>query len=124
MAALAPIFLTATGAGVFTIPAGWTSAVFEVIGGGGGSGNGAGFATGGGGGAYSETTVNVSPGVNCNYNVGVGGPPGFSNSGGDSWIALNNTATVITSPGVICGAKGGTTGALSAVTVPTGQGGQ
>lgn len=87
----------------------------ECIGGGSGCGQAPGGAdrynAAGGGGAYSkQVNVAFTPGATVAIAVGdgsgssVAGTP--SAPGGDTWIAINNTATDITSPGVICGAKG------------------
>lgn len=135
------VFLTTTGAGTYTIPAGWTSATIETIGGGAGSSvdiRSVSYPGAGGGGAYSSSgSISVTPGTVCNYHVGAGGPPSngslsggvqlSASDGGDSWFATNNTATVITSSGVVSGAKGGkgpTTGNGSPFYPTGGVGGQ
>jgi hypothetical protein len=113
------VFLTTPGAGSFTVPAGWTAATFDTIGGGGGGGKGDGshYDMGGGGGGWSSSgSLTVTPGTVCAYSVGAGGtasttPVTAGGPGGDSWIASNNTATAITSSGVVSGAKGGVSGA-------------
>lgn len=114
------VVLTATGLGTTTVPAGAVSATFEVIGGGAGAGNGSSgnFPSGGGGGGYSSSGagISVTPGAVYAFNVGTGGAASATNSalpgttGGDSWIATNNTATTISSSGVVAGAKGGVSG--------------
>lgn len=114
------VVLTATGLGTTTVPAGAVSATFEVIGGGAGAGNGSSgnFPSGGGGGGYSSSGagISVTPGAVYAFNVGTGGAASATNSalpgatGGDSWIATNNTATNISSSGVVAGAKGGVSG--------------
>ncbi|MEI7527810.1 MAG: hypothetical protein WCK76_02595, partial [Elusimicrobiota bacterium] len=66
----ARIFLTATGAGTWTVPADWTSSnnTIEVIGGG-----GSGKVGGGGGGAYSKSVdVSLTPGTDVSFSVGAG----------------------------------------------------
>ncbi len=76
--------------GTWTVPAGVTSATFEIWGGGGGGG-GAYPGTegtaggGGGGGGYSYVTIAVTPGAVYNYTVGALGTAGagsYNSSGG------------------------------------------
>lgn len=102
----------------WTVPSDWTSAgsTIECIGGGASAStwDTSHFASlGGGGGAYSKSVGQaLTPGQVVNISIGaagihVGSVNQNGTPGGDTWIANNNTATLITSPGVICGAKGG-----------------
>lgn len=112
------VTITATGATTFTVPPDWnnTGNTVECIGGGGGGhvfgGN---VGTGGEGGHYTRAVnVSLAPGAVVNVNVGAGGTPGSSpTKGGDTWFANNNTASVITSPGVVSGGLGGAPGSNS-----------
>jgi fibronectin-binding autotransporter adhesin len=66
------------GAGSWTVPAGVTSAIIELWGGGAGgfAGNAAGDGTGGGGGAYAKKLLTVTPGASLSYVVGSAGTAG------------------------------------------------
>lgn len=96
----------------------------ECIGGGGGAfkGKSGTYDAGAGGGAYSKSVNQIlTPSSTVNVNIGSGGigsttanTPGTN--GGDTWIANNITATLITSLGVVSGAKGGTCTATSSGT--------
>ena len=103
------VYLTTPGTSTWTVPANWTSAAFETIGGGGSSG--VPESTGAGGGGYQNSgLLTVTSGTVCAYSVGAGGvgtATTTGNNGGNSWIALNNTASSITSSGVVSGAYGG-----------------
>ena len=105
------VFLTTTGSGTWTVPASWTSMVAESISGGGGAGKGSSLCTGAGGGGYQKSgSVSVTPGDVHAFSVGAGGvgsATATGGDGGDTWFANNNTATSITSAGVISGARGG-----------------
>jgi hypothetical protein len=93
-------FITATGAGTFTVPSNWNSSnnTIEVIGGGGGGfGNGVTGtqAAGGGGGAYAiKNNLALTRGASITVGVGAGGPGGPSGNngtdGGDTFF--NRTA--------------------------------
>lgn len=118
-------FITATGAGTFTVPSDWNSSSnsIEVIGGGGG---GSDYPTGGGGGAYSaSTSVALTPGGTVGIAVGTGGAGGATGpsssfnvgtAGGDTYLC-NSTSNCASIAGtaVVVGAKGGDGGAITAV---------
>ena len=107
------IYTTST---TWTAPAGVTSVDVEVWGGGGGGGgqnNTADGGGGGGGGAYSKSTIAVTPGNTYTVTVGAGGAGGTGGTGVTGWgFLLVNAATVM--------AKGGTGGAPSTGTPPSG----
>lgn len=101
----------------WVVPAEWTTGnSIECIGGGSGSAQGTSgiddrYHAAGAGGAYSKVNdVVLTPSDTVKFSVGQGSPttnPGVSSlPGGDTWIADNDTASTINSPGVICGAKG------------------
>jgi hypothetical protein len=105
----------------WSVPLDWDNGanIIEVIGGGGAMSMGQPNVQvdgAGGGGAYSKIfNTTLTPGATVNINVGSGGTGAATintngTSGGDTWLASNNTATLITSPGVIVGAKGGAFG--------------
>ena len=130
------IFLTATGAGTWTVPSDWSNVNTIIAIGAGGSGgtsveNSFGAGTGGGGGAFSSI-VNLStlnPGDMVSYTVGAGGAavtrssigntPG--NAGGDTWF--NGASLAASSVGAKGGGAGQASGTANA-TVPGGQGAQ
>lgn len=100
----------------WTVPADWTTAgsIIECIGGGGAACSYVpNISGGGGGGGYAKSVGQaLTPGQVVNMSIGPGGstsstPVFVAPAGGDTWIANNNTATLITSSGVICGAKAG-----------------
>src|SRR5262247_2900487 len=105
------VYLTTTGAGTWTVPAGVSTLdSVETIGGGGSAGrgqNGVSFPAGGGGAAYSKIApLSVTPSSSIDYTVGAAGtqPAGVNrngNAGGDTWF--NGT----TLGGSSVGAKGG-----------------
>ena len=120
-----------SGSGNWVAPAGVTSVIVEVWGGG---GKGASFVSasgsggGGGGGGYSKSTVSVTPGNSYAYVVGAGStttsPGGNSSFGGATVVAnggnsvANNSAT-----GVAGGASGTGTFIYSGGGGATGSGG-
>jgi hypothetical protein len=113
------IFITATGAGTFTIPSDWTSTnSIEVIGGGAGGGTGAGAARGGGGGGQYRIASNVG-GLSGTIDLSVGTGGGAQTAGGNTW--WNGT----TFGGATLSAQGGqtTTTATAGVGGSTGTGG-
>ncbi len=72
------IYVTATGAGSWSVPSGVTALTVQGIGGGGGGGTASGVSSagGGGGGAYAAATVTVSAAQTIYYSVGTGGGAG------------------------------------------------
>ena len=89
------VFLTTTGAGTWTVPAGVSSAIIECIGGGGTGNNGTG---GGGGGAYSKkNSLALTSGASISYSVGAGG--GEWSPGGDTWF--KSTSDVLAKGGAM-----------------------
>lgn len=115
----------------WTVPLDWDNVLNseEAIGGGSGGAvgqNGVANGNPGAGGAYSfEAGTTLTPGATVNIAIGTGGAGATSlntsgAAGTDTWLASNNTATVITSTGVQVGAKGATGGTTSAA----GTGGQ
>jgi len=120
------IFLTATGAGSWTVPSDWNSAnnFIDTIGGGasGGAQNvAAGSATGGGGGAWSrKNNLALAPGASINFSIGTGGAPasGISTNngspGGDTWFnGLTFGAASVGARGGSAGAAGTGSGAIA-----------
>jgi hypothetical protein len=105
-------YLTATGAGSWTVPSDWSSTnKIEVIGGGGG-GAGGGNGGGGGGGAYSAiSNLSLTAGNSVSYSIGVGGNSGHdvSTNGGDTWFNnATSLASCVTAGSSVCvGAQGG-----------------
>ncbi len=85
-------------AGTCTVPAGATTAVFEVWGGGGGGGskdaNSIGLPSngvGGGGGSYCKVTSQVTPGSTLTVRVGTGGTAGVPSAG--DWMRPGTSST-------------------------------
>lgn len=85
-------------AGTCTVPAGATTAVFEVWGGGGGGGskdaNSIGLPSngvGGGGGSYCKVTSQVTPGSMLTVRVGTGGTAGVPSTG--DWMRPGTSST-------------------------------
>ena len=101
------VFLTATGAGIWTVPSDFGSITsVECIGAGGGGTNSPALTTGnggGGGGAYSAIyNLSLTPGSQISYSVGAAGPNGAPGTdGGNTWF--NGTSFLTSS----VGAKGG-----------------
>lgn len=119
------IFLTATGAGAWTVPSDWNAANNKVeCYGGAGAGThwiGSACGAGGGGGAYAKrANLPLTPGATVNFVVGVGGVDSagaaVSGDGGDTWF----NATSMPAPGTtgVVGAKGG--GGIATGPQPTG----
>lgn len=111
------IFITATGAGTWEVPAGVTSIdVGGIAGGGGGwSANSVeNGAAGGGGGAYARVaTLSVTASTTLYYSVGSGASPNTTTAsthfGGDTWLnKSSNAAPGSSSDGIL--AKGGQSG--------------
>ena len=110
------IFLTTTGSGTWTVPAGWNNSnnSIELIGGGGGGMGGSNGRYGGGGGSYSKlTNFSLTRGATVFVNVGAGGPGTTSvgqSPGGDTWLnkTTNAAPTLIANGGQAIG--GGSNG--------------
>lgn len=115
----APQFLTTTGAGTYTTPAGCNSILVEMLGAGGGGGtaqNASGNGGGGGSGAYGSVYLTVSPSTLYTISIGAGGAS--ATAGGNTSITVG--ATTYTAGGG--GAGGSTTsgnGAAGAAGVAT-----
>ena len=113
-------FITATGAGTWTVPTGVTKIKVTVIGGGGGGGSVIGAQQGGGGGGaggYCEAYMTVTSGSVISYSVGAGG--GAGTDGGAS--TFNGSAVSVAGGGG--GSISNVNGAGGAVTAcPSGMG--
>ncbi|HOW25380.1 MAG TPA: DUF11 domain-containing protein [Bacteroidales bacterium] len=85
---------TASGDGTWTAPAGISTIVVELWGGGGCGDAGTWFYTngGGGGGAFSRSSLSVTPGQTYNYHIGAGSAPASDQPGEDSWFRTLTTA--------------------------------
>ncbi|MDA9563861.1 collagen-like protein [Flavobacteriales bacterium] len=93
-----------TSNGTFTLPAGISTIMVEVIGGGGGGGGGntgTGFGGGGMGGGYGKSYLTVTPGTNHSVVVGSGGTGGTTtcNTGGNGNTSSFGTPILIQSTG-------------------------
>jgi hypothetical protein len=112
------IFITATGAGTWTVPADWNSSSnsIEVIGGGGGGRTAASAGAGGGGGGQYRKLTNIvkSPSTVINLAVGAGAAAG-ANGGDTFWDGTTFAGAALSAQGGLgatsaTGALGGSTG--------------
>jgi hypothetical protein len=106
---MAVVVFTSVSTSTFTVPAGVTSLILEVIGGGatGGAGQGCQYGAGGSGGNYAKSVVTVTSGTVIYVKAGSSPAPGSISpqSGGDSWANTTNAPPTTSTTGVL--AKGG-----------------
>lgn len=123
------VFLTAVGAGTWSVPSDFSSVnTIEVIGGGQGAGNAV-NGIGGYGGSYAKiSNLALTPGATVNFSVGAGGTGGASAAdytnnpgsvGGDTWF----NSTAITTASVAAPGGGSTSTPIGTVTYAGGAGG-
>lgn len=118
---------TFTADGTYTVPAGVTELLCELVGGGGGGGGGSGGAGQGGGGAAGakiKCVITVVPGEEINVAVGPGGAGGAPNVNGTAGTASTvetGEANAISAPGGGGGGQAGGAGAGTLGTVASGE---
>jgi len=113
---LSPLLHTySSGAGVETVPAGYTTVVIEIWGGGGGGSLADGTAAwlgGGGGGGYSRSSYAVTGGQTLNYSVGLAGGQNIHDNGiGGTDSTVSSGTKAITTMTASGGGGAGTNGA-------------